>query len=326
MAVIGLAVGLFCLWLALRRVDWQEAARIARAADASFIVLGFALQGANLLMRAVRWRELLLFQAPVRAAAVVQALLVGYAANGALPARLGELFRAGYLARRTTFSGSSVLASIVVERLLDLVAALSILVIGLLAAGGGNAVTRDILMAGGVLAVAVAGVLLFIASWSSPDKVVTAIARLVSRLPNGDAIARRLGRQFADFAQLSRVLRTRHFLAAAAMTLPIWAIETGAVWSICRAVHVELGLTGMLCLMGGASLATIVPTAPGFVGSYQFVYVLILAEFGIDATSAVVAATTAQLFLIVSYTLIGFLVMGGAAAFGAKKYRDEPTV
>ncbi len=81
---------------------------------------------------------MLLFRSPVSAAAVLQALLVGYAVNGALPARLGELFRADYLSRRSDFSGSTALASIVVERLLDLLAAVSLLVAGLIAAGGGN--------------------------------------------------------------------------------------------------------------------------------------------------------------------------------------------
>ena len=55
---------------------------------------------------------MLLFRSPVSAAAVLQALLVGYAVNGALPARLGELFRADYLSRRSDFSGSTALASI----------------------------------------------------------------------------------------------------------------------------------------------------------------------------------------------------------------------
>jgi hypothetical protein len=54
MAVVGLTVGSICLWLALRDIDWQEVARIVRPAEPSYIVLGFALQGTNLLMRAVR--------------------------------------------------------------------------------------------------------------------------------------------------------------------------------------------------------------------------------------------------------------------------------
>ena len=53
---------------------------------------------------------------------------------------------------------------------------------------------------------------------------------------------------------------------------------------------------------------------------------LILAGFGVDATSAVIAATTGQLFLIASYTVIGFLILGLAAAFGTHKDRGAPNV
>ena len=45
-----------------------------------------------------------------------------------------------------------------------------------------------------------------------------------------------------------------------------------------------------------------------------------------DATSAVIAATTGQLFLIASYTVIGFLILGLAAAFGTHKDRGAPNV
>jgi glycosyltransferase 2 family protein len=322
----GLAVGSICLWLALRDIDWQEAARIVRTAEPSYIALGFALQGTNLLMRSARWRQILLFRSPVRAAVVLQALLVGYAVNGALPAGLGELFRAGYLARRTDFSGSMVLASIVVERLLDLLAALSLLTAGVIAAGGGNAVTRNASMAGAVIAMVAVGILSFMGTRFSPASATATIARVISRLPKGDAVAQKLGRQLGDFARFSRVLRTRRFAAAAAITIPIWLVEMSAVWSICRAVHVDLGLIALLCLMGGASLSTLLPTAPGFIGSYQYAYVLILGQFGVAATRAVIAATTAQLFLIASYIVIGFLVLGLAAVFGTTKARGAPTV
>ena len=115
----------------------------------------------------------------------------------------------------------------------------------------------------------------------------------------------RLGAMLGDFAQLLRVVRTPRFALIVLGTLPIWAVEICSIWSICGAVGVDLKLAGMLALMGGASLSTLLPTAPGYVGSYQFAFVLILGQFGIGATAAIVAATTVQIYLIGGYTLIG---------------------
>jgi uncharacterized protein (TIRG00374 family) len=325
LALLGLSIGALCLWLAVRDVDWREVRATVRDVDASWIAMAVALQGLNLVLRSARWRELLLFAAPVRAARVFDALLVGYAVNAALPARLGELFRADRLARTSgvtssvtgSVSRSTALASIVVERLLDLAMAVSLLLAGLalvrltLAVGKDSAdgVVRHAAIAGALLALAVAAGLITIGRGFASGTVEAIVLRLVRRLRLGAQIARRLAAIADDFASFARVLRSRRFLAAAVMTLPIWAIETAAIWSICRAVQVELGAAAVLCLMGGASLSTILPTAPGFVGSYQYAWVLIFGQFGLGAAAAIVAATAAQVFLIGTYAIAGLLLL-----------------
>jgi uncharacterized protein (TIRG00374 family) len=267
--------------------------------------MGVALYGAAMVMRAIRWRAILAFRAPVGAGTSLRALVVGYAVNAALPARLGELFRADYLARLSGLSRSGALASIFVERLLDLLAVVGILALGLALAGGGDAASRDVLIGGAVVAAIGVGALLLIATKLSRDNAEAALSALIARLPAGRTIARRLGGMVGDFAQLLRVVGTPRFALIALGTLPIWAVEIAAIWSIVGAVGVALSPAGMLSLMGGASLSTLLPTAPGYVGSYQFAFTLILGQFGVGATAAIVAATTVQIYLIGGYTLIG---------------------
>ncbi|MBV8408916.1 MAG: flippase-like domain-containing protein [Alphaproteobacteria bacterium] len=314
LGLLGLSFGGLCLWLAVRGVDWREVRGAAAMVDPSWIATAVALQGLNLLLRSARWRELLLFAAPVRASRVFDALLVGYAVNAALPARLGELFRADRLARAGSVSRSTALASIVVERLLDLAMAVSLLLTGLGLVSGADAkdsaqaVVRYVAIAGALLAVAVAAALIAIGRGFASGQAETLVLRLLRRLRQGPLIARRLGAIADDFASFARVLQSRRFLAALAMTLPIWAIETAAIWSICRAAQVELGFAALLCLMGGISLSTVLPTAPGFVGSYQYAWVLIFGQLGLDAATALVAATTSQIFLIGTYAIAGLLL------------------
>ena len=200
MAVLGIAIGALCLWLSARNVEWSEASRIFRAADPGGVAIGVALYGVAMVMRALRWRAILAFRALVSAGMSLQALLTGYAVNAALPARLGELFRADYLARRTGLSRSGVLASIFIERLLDLLAVVGILAIGLALAGGGDAASRNVLIGGGVVAAIGVGVLLLIATRLSQSNAEAALALLIARLPGGRTIATRLGAMLGDFA------------------------------------------------------------------------------------------------------------------------------
>lgn len=313
LVILGFAIGGVCLWLAARGVEWQEAVRIFHAARTSDIVLGMALFAIDQLLRAARWRTLLAFRATVAYGKTVQALLVGFAVNSLLPARLGEFYRAHYLARRAGMSGSGVFAAIVLERLLDLMAVICILALGLALAGGGEDGTgRHILLGAAALAASVIVTLVVLVALLSRFSAEDLLSR-ARHLPAGDTIVQRGGDMLTNFAQALQCVRTRHFPAAILLTVPIWLVETAAVWAICRAVGVELDLVGMLWLAGALALSVMVPTAPGYVGSYQMVFVLILAPFGIGATAAVVASTTVQLYLVGAFTLIGLAVMAAAA-------------
>lgn len=310
LALLGFALGGLCLWLSSRSVDWREAARIFRAAEPSALAFGVALFGIDILLRAARWRTILAFRTPVSAGMSLQALLAGYAVNSILPARLGEVFRAHYLGRRAGVSRSSALASIVVERLLDLIAVVASLAIGLLMAGGGDTASRHVLVAGAAMTVVAVMVLVLVAWLLSRQSGEQLLLLFLARLPGGKAIARRLGAMLGDFTITLQLVRTRHFLVAAVLTLPIWALEARALWEVCRSIGINLNLSGILALMGGACLSTLVPTAPGYVGSYQMAFVVILGQFGAGATAAVVAATAVQVYLIGTYTLVGLAILG----------------
>lgn len=309
LVVLGFGLGGFCLWLSTRTVDWPEAVRIFRAADPADIGIGIALFGAAALMRAARWRTILAFRARISLGRTLQALLAGYAVNSILPARLGEFFRAHYLGRLTGMSRSGVLASIVIERLLDLVTVICALAAGLALAGGGDSASRHVLLGGAVIATAAVVVLLLFVLLLSRHSAEDLLLLLVARVPAGARIARRGGAMMADFTQALQVVRTRHFFLAVLWTLPIWLTEACAMWSVCRAVGANLDLTGLLSLLGGASLSTLVPTAPGYVGSYQMAFVVILGQFGIGATSAIVASTAVQIYLIGTLTLVGLAIL-----------------
>lgn len=321
LAILGLSVGAICLWLAMRGVDWREVGRIFRAADIRPIAAGIALYGAGMLMRAGRWRAILSFRSPIGLAVTLKSLLAGYAVNSILPARLGELFRTDYMARQTGLSRSGVLASIFVERLLDLIVVVGMLALGLAIVGGGSHAVLEVLAVGVlVMVVAVCG-LYFIGTRLSAGGAEAFVSAVFGRLPGGQTIVRLLAPRLGDFAQLLQKMRGPRFARVAAVTLPIWAVEAMAVWLICRAADVDLGPAALLCLMGVANLSTLMPTAPAYAGSFQFAYVVVLAGFGVDATTAVAAATTVQLYVIGGFTLLGLLTLAVATVLAPRRAR-----
>ena len=93
------------------------------------------------------------------------------------------------------------------------------------------------------------------------------------------------------------------------MTVVIWIVAALAIWSVVRAVGLEMNVAQALVLIGVVSLSTLVPTAPAYVGSYQFAFALVFVAFGWAGSAGIVAATITQFALMLPLTLLGVLLM-----------------
>lgn len=260
---VGLAIGVVLLWLALRSISLPEAWALLGQIDARWIALSLALYGCDLCLRVFRWHLLLSTLMPVRLLHVGETLLVGYAVNNALPARLGELFRAHYAKERIGISRSAALGSIVIERLLDGVTVVLLLITGLLLSQGTMAVSGDGNRGQLLEDIAVVGSVVMIFVAAATVAAVRFGPGLRSLAP--PLLTRMLGDALSGLASLRRDVLARVLL----LNLVIWFFETMAIWCVVRATGVGLDFFQMLVLVGAASLSTLVPTAPGYLGSNQ---------------------------------------------------------
>ncbi len=128
--VIGIAIGVFFFWLALRQTSWQQVQTILTQANVSWLILAMSFYFIDIFVRILRWRGLLWQVKKLSLSSVGIALILGYAMNNILPARLGELFRANFAGRRYRVSRSAIAGSIVVERVLDGLVVVLSLVLG----------------------------------------------------------------------------------------------------------------------------------------------------------------------------------------------------
>lgn len=298
LAVAGVGLGLGMLWGAFQITDLADVRRAVKDLRWSLIVAAVAIYWAGMSLRVLRWHRLLLELQPVRRLLVGELLVCGYAMNNLLPARLGEIFRADLAKRRLGLSRTTVLGSIVVERLLDLAAILSCLALGVLSfqppADSGNALDFGrMLVRGGLL---VAGIALGVA-WLMRGALRT------TWLP---PIALRL---IGDLRAGLKAIGTRNALPLAGLTVAIWGAEAGALALIFAALGVPLSAPATLIAMSTASLSTLVPTAPAYIGSFQLVFATVMPALGVAASVGIAASGLLQLCLLGSTTLVGLLLM-----------------
>src|SRR5262245_34023705 len=119
LGAVGLSVGFFFLYLALRDLDRRDIEAVLLRFDGAWLAAGFATYLASIVLRCLRWGILLRRNGDVKWRHAGEALLAGYAANYLLPGRIGELIRAEYAMRLFHMSRFTLLGTILVERVCD---------------------------------------------------------------------------------------------------------------------------------------------------------------------------------------------------------------
>jgi hypothetical protein len=299
-AALGIAISAVALALVVRSVDLATAWEVLRGAQPAWIVLLVVFVSADVLMRAVRWRVLLMPLARVPLRATLASLLVGYLANNVLPARLGEVVRSHDLGERTGVSKAAILGTIVVERVVDTLVVVSIASVAILVLSVRGVVASAVLVGLAVTALLVVGIAAGIAAHRLPG--AARVAGFLDRWPRVRAALTRL-RDGLRVASSVRVMA-----AAVALSVGSWSCTVLAFAAAAQAVGVEPTMGQAALLAAGTNLATAIPAAPGYVGTFELAAVTIAGSVGIDPASALAFA------VLVHATTLVLTSIGGATA------------
>ncbi|MDJ0632057.1 MAG: lysylphosphatidylglycerol synthase transmembrane domain-containing protein [Xenococcaceae cyanobacterium MO_188.B29] len=290
--LIGLALGALFFWLALRQTSWTQVQTILSQAENQWLVIAMGFYAANIVVRVVRWRSLLWDIKPLSFRSVGIVLVVGYAMNNILPARLGELFRANFAGRRYRLSRLAIAGSIVVERVLDGLILVLCLILGQLFITQKTVLLSSLTTAGGMLFSGIF-LILWVSSRSSQKNLTIPLLPLT------------FTKKIQGFCTGLAGLRGMRLAEVTALSLMVWLLEGMAQWSVLKAIGLSLNWQQMLSVLGLVNLSTLIPSAPGFVGTYQYAYALAVGLFGYPSAEGVAAATAAQVFLLGGLTLVG---------------------
>ncbi len=327
-----LAVGLLTLFL--RNVDVRHVARSIVTADPVWLALALAMMFLNLAIRALRWQYLL---APLGGATfgnAFQATAVGFAASSVLPARAGEVIRPYFLARREGKSATGAFATIVLERLLDLIAVLVLLGTFGFAFGGAARATNPqgvaLVMwtgaAAGVVSAIGLAVLFLLAG--DPVRLGRAVHRLGRVIPA--SLAAGVARFTEKFATgLGAIRRPGRLAGALLWSFPLWLSIDAGIWAVSRAFGFLVPFTGAFLIVPLLVLGVAVPT-PGAIGGFHEAFRLGVTSFyGVGNDEAVGAAIVLHLFSIGPALLLGlyFAAQAGLSVGGLREMaeRAEPT-
>ncbi len=281
-AALGVGISVVALALVVRSVDVDVAWETLRAADGRWVALLVAFVCGDLVLRAVRWRVLLRPLAVVPLSATMASLLVGYLANNVLPARLGEIVRSHDLGRRTGVSRSTILGTIVIERVVDTMVVVAIAAVAILVLSVRGIVASAVLVGLAVTALLVVGVVAGISAHRLPG--AERIGGILTRWPQVRGALRRLQAGLAVASDL------RAMATAVVLSVGSWSFTVLAFAAAAQAVGIEPTMGQAALLAAGTNLATAIPAGPGYVGTFELAAVTIAGSVGIAAEPALAFA------------------------------------
>jgi len=314
---VGILISAVLLYFSLRGLQLEEVWDSLKSARYIWLLPGIAVYFMGVWVRSWRWHYMLRPLKKIPTRTMFPIVTIGYMGNNIYPARAGEVLRAVILKQRENIPVSASLATVIVERIFDGVVMLAFVFLNL---GELAKLTADSGVIGNIQQVAFWGAIVFIGA--------LLVFLLAAMFPhNTQKIADWFINRLVPFRLREKAsqITSRFLTGLESLRSPqealmifftsviIWLFETGKYWFVMHAFDFEVSFFALMLMNGIVNLATTIPSAPGYLGTFDAPGIALLSAYGVPAEMAT------------SYTLVLHAALWfPITALGAYYYLRQP--
>jgi uncharacterized protein (TIRG00374 family) len=307
--LIGFAISGVLLFMVLKKINFAETLTALQLANYRLVVWATCATLIINTLRSLRWRYLTENHQLVPARFFMKAFFVGFLANSLLPARLGEIVRAKSLGNLSKTiiktGGTKTLSSILLERVFDGLILLFFFVVLALILPFPTWTQRAAWIAGLIFI----GLMCFIVSVLIYREVIRKFLRRLMFWASEDTKIRALN-MFNWFTEGLAIIKNRQnmipfFLAS---TL-IWLAEGLIIYIFIKSLNIDAPFFAGYFVMVLIGFGIAIPSAPGYVGVYQFVCIEALSIWGISESISLSFAVVMQAATFIPMNLIALGIL-----------------
>jgi glycosyltransferase 2 family protein len=288
---IGVLISVAFMYIALRGLHLEDLGEALRGANYWWLLPGVAVYFVGVWARAWRWHYLLRPVKAISTRSMFPVVAIGYMGNNIYPVRAGEVLRAVVLKRREGVAVSASLATIIVERIFDGVVMLAFVFLNLPELAR---LTADSGFIGNIQTVALVGsaafmgaLLVFLVAAMFPERSHSVVRSFVLRLFPQRFHEKVLGLAERFLGGLESLRSPREALMVFITSVVIWLLETGKYWFVMHAFPgIDVSFFALMLMNGIVNLATTIPSAPGYVGTFDAPGIAVLVAYGVERALA----------------------------------------
>lgn len=301
--LIGFVISFICLFLAFRKVQWTQVASILANLHYFWLIMSIFFQLIYLAIAGFRWK-LVINLPEVSWRSAVGAMSVGLMVNNILPGRLGEFARAILLGQETRTNKGFLFATVVIDRMFDLIV---LVTLGLLSTGGNPTIpwVREIRMTGSLaLFFAISIIILF--ARTRIGLRIEGIFREILPIP----LSEKMGNLIQEFRLgLRSVKSAKKGTIIFGFSCLVWTVWSISLYCGLHSFGLTIPFWGLILLLSVLNLGGLIPSSPGYMGTYHLLIVATLAIFGIKKEDALSFALVFHALWFMPQTLIGFIIL-----------------
>ncbi|MBE0698812.1 MAG: flippase-like domain-containing protein [Anaerolineaceae bacterium] len=310
---IGIIISVFFLYISLRGLALADFWQALQNANYWWLIPGVAVYFIGVWVRAWRWHYMLRPLKKIPTQTMFPIVAIGYMGNNIYPARAGEVLRAAMLKQREGVPISASLATVVVERIFDGVVMLAFVFLNLpelarltgvsLKVAGMNISIPQLALIGTVIFAGALGVFMLAAmfprfSEKIVDWLVLHIVPVRYKTQTRDISIRFL-------SGLESLRSPFEALMILFTTVIIWLLETGKYWFVMHAFPFQVSFFTLMLMNGIVNLATTIPSAPGYVGTFDAPGIAVLVAYRVNQAIAASYTIVLHVALWFPITLLG---------------------
>jgi glycosyltransferase 2 family protein len=307
--VIGILISIFFMFLSFRKVEFGKMVYAFTHANFWYVPPTLLIIFFSHWLRAIRWQFFLLPIQKIRIRTLFSSLLIGYMANTILPAHLGELLRAYMVSKKYPVPAGSVFGTIVTERLVDVLTLLILMAVAVILFPFPEIVRKS-----GYLTFAGMIVLFVILLLMKKHREKT--TRLIHRMtkPFAQNITIKVNNLIQAFLDgFIGLAHWRHYLFVAFLSVVIWACYALIFQIMFYAFDFvkiySLPWHAALILLVITTISVLVPSSPGYVGTYHWLCLFSLGLFAVPKSPALTYAIVVHGLNFIPILIVGLVLL-----------------
>lgn len=305
--LVGAGISAFFVIIALRGLDLRQVWVDVKDANYWWILPGVLAYFIGVWARTWRWHYLLRPIKPIPLTTMWPIVVIGYMGNNVYPFRAGEVIRAYILKKKEDVSISASIATILVERIFDGLVMLLFVFIALpIVPGLPNWLRQTVILA----SLAFCGALLvFLVMAARPESSRRIYRWLITRLAPAGLQGRLLHLADRFMEGLGSLTSLRDIMMVFFTSVIVWLLETVKYWFVMHAFDFSVSFFVLMLMNGVVNLATTLPSAPGYIGTFDGPGIEILKVFGVAPAVAAAYTLVLHAALWLPITLLGIWYM-----------------